>query len=416
MNLKSLIKKSLFFLLLLTVLIPSPVYAQEEVNTREKLQFDENLADQRETDYMEPDKILITQISTEADNLSYDSEVWVKSLYYYMITRQGFADIPYNYLIDREGKVYQGRNGYSGVVPELSESEGAVLIGYLSNGSDLPMSAENTLTNLVEEIIKDYKIERKDVEAVELEIVGGVQAIDGEVEQDTEVSFAKFEYRTVSNVFSANLTKALAKVNFEIERPKINTFGEVVDLQYQESVRIGESFPVKLKLQNVSDDLWFTNREYIYLSTDDNGESPYFINGEWDSATKPLHVEDETVLPGESIELTFDMDSGYLPTENDEKVDESFVFWYGDSENEIHGTQFTISFKVEKGDKRIIQITDTGSDWINIRECPSRNCEVLKRFDVGGYVEVIEDRSSWFKVKYDREKVGWIVSSYYREI
>ena len=156
---------------------------------------------------------------------------------------------------------------------------------------------------------------------------------------------------------------------------------------------------------------WFTNKTSLYLKAK-NGDSPYYLNGNWDSPAVAAHLSDKTILPGESFKIKFTMLSGLIPTTENK---ETFELIFG-TDLLVAGSEFEVSFESTKGDLRVIEITDTGSDWINVRECPSRECEKIDSINVGDKAIVLEEQDSWFKVKYAGGGEGWIVNSYYKEV
>jgi len=106
---------SILSILLISVQDLSEVKASEinglNIITREEQELDVSLANSSTIQYLQPTKIIISRVQTKSEDLASDSSKWVDALYYYSITRQGFADIPFNYLVDRNGKIYQGRGG-----------------------------------------------------------------------------------------------------------------------------------------------------------------------------------------------------------------------------------------------------------------------------------------------------------------
>ncbi|KKQ04304.1 MAG: N-acetylmuramoyl-L-alanine amidase family 2, partial [candidate division WS6 bacterium GW2011_WS6_36_26] len=137
---------AIFFLL-----IPVGVFAST-TNTITDQKFDETISDQTQTKYVTPTTIYITQITTTSSELQKNPSLWVKALYYYSITRLHFADIPYNYLIDSNGEIYEGRSGGVGANPELRDAQGSILIGYLSNDSVITNRASTSMYTLVDSL------------------------------------------------------------------------------------------------------------------------------------------------------------------------------------------------------------------------------------------------------------------------
>ena len=215
------------FLILFVLPLFSPVYALDfSVRSRENLKLDESLSDQRTTQYAEPTKILLTQVTTNAEALTYNSETWMQYLYYYTVTRLHFTDIPYNYLIDRNGVIYEGRKGGVGVSPEIEATmDGIVLIGYLSNGYDLTPDASTSLQSIITDYSTKFGIQKDKVEVVDLELSNAEQiALDkkntapsqnAENSSDTStVKLAKLIYKTSTSPLVAAVQTTLADVKF----------------------------------------------------------------------------------------------------------------------------------------------------------------------------------------------------------
>lgn len=120
-------------LTLFILLIPLPVIAFSSIQT-ETQKFDTSLTDQSTTVYTTPQKIYVTQISARSKEISRNPSLWVKSLYYYYITRLYLPDLPYTYLLDKNGAIYDGKTGgVIGANLQFNDLDNAIVIGYLSN-------------------------------------------------------------------------------------------------------------------------------------------------------------------------------------------------------------------------------------------------------------------------------------------
>ena len=126
----------IFFVLLLSFFSISKVkaFSYYSVSTQK---FDTTLLADIEKTYATPQKIFVTQIGTKSKELEKKTTEWVNSLYYYSITRLKLPDLPYTYLLDENGIIYQGNNGILGANTGIAGAEGSVIIGYLSNNSSV---------------------------------------------------------------------------------------------------------------------------------------------------------------------------------------------------------------------------------------------------------------------------------------
>ena len=393
---KKVFSTTIFMLVLL--FFTFGVVRAQTVLPRGEGNVDENLSDQSNMVYAQPTKILITQIKTKADSLNTSSEDWFSMLYYYSITRLGFSDIPYNFVVDRHGNIYEGRDGGLGVVPELTTSEGAVVIGYLSNGADLTLNAGKAMQELVGDLSYKLGIPGASVKVVDLSMVGGIE----------ENSVAKATYEESNDIFTLEVRENMAEVNF-FSKENLEYRGEITELKYDKSVVAGSKIHVSLKLTNKNDFAWFTDKDYIYVSTAGDKESPFAVNKAWDSFSKATHIEDKTILPDESIVLEFDMQAKLRPGEH--TVGFNIVKTKG---RVFSKTKFEVKFTIKKGKFDLVQVKDI--EYLNVRECASGGCKQIGRIHGGEVYISVKKELGWYKIKYTEKKTGWVYGKYVKEI
>lgn len=381
--------------IIFALLLSTQLFAQDTVS-REEAGLDTSLANTESIKYADPQKILITQITTDAQGLSNNSEDWYKTLYYYSITRDGFPDIPFNYVISREGDIFKGHTGGEGSVPELMNDEGAILIGYLSNPSDLSDSAQRSLKALVADLSYRFGIERSLVEVVELE-----QITTGE-----EIKLSKLSYKKTGTNFTLEVSEALDGMTFSSTEHQLYK-AEVSEVTYASEVKAGEKLKVSLKVKNLNDFAWFSDSDYIYVSVKGGAESSFAVNGVWDSFSKPIHIEGKTIQPGETVTIEFDLQANLLPGEHSESfnISKAGQIPFADSE-------FEIGFTITKGDFDLIRIKDTETGYLNVRSCASTGCEQLGRVESGKTFILMEQESSWYKIEYEEGLKGWVYGKY----
>jgi hypothetical protein len=408
---------SLFTLYLSTSL--SNASEWDYVSNRQLLSFDEPLSDQTQVVYKEPEKIIISQITTQSDVLSMNSKSWIQTLYYYSITRLGFADIPYNFLIDREGNIYQGRSGYAGAVPELQNLEGVILIGYLSNTSDFTSGAQMNTIKLITDLSKAFGIPKSNVNAVFLDIVKGTgYNLKSETSAELVVNvdtpkLSKLVYSSdITSPFSTSLTEILNKSTFYSERQ--NPFvATVTDVKTStETVEAGKSFDVGLTVTNTNSFPWFLEDKYLYISTKSGKNSEYAVNGTWDSFSKPTHFTGEVVLPNQKLEMRFAMQTPDYPNANGI---ENFIITV-DPGIDITGTDFAVKIDVTKGTGTFVQIQPTEAGVLNVRSCDYIGCDVVAQVPVGKIYRVLEESNGWYKIPLGDGSTGWVGGAYAKPV
>lgn len=391
----NLIRKMKIPFAILFAIIPASVFAFS-YNKISTLKYDLSLSDQTNTIYATPTTIYLTQVSTQSESLQKNPELWSKALFYYSITKLHFSDMPYNFLIDESGRIYEGRQGGVGANPELKNVDKAIVIGYLSNSSTLTTAASNSLLRMVKDLseswgISSYKTVRLQLDAKEGSL-STVIPIDSQGD------------------FSQSVQEALATWKGS-SRENLPYKAEIVEIIYEKTVVIGEKLEVTVKVKNMNDFTWLTDRTPIYVSTKDGKDSSFAVNGVWDSFSKPTHIENMAVKPGEIVEFKFKMQPKITPG----KVTESFEIMKFDKKP-FTGSAFEVKFTVEKGKYTLVRVYSPQYGFANIRECQWASCKVIESAPEGTVYILRKEIDGWMQIQYDEDTVGWVVSRFMKKI
>jgi uncharacterized protein YgiM (DUF1202 family) len=380
-----------------TLLLPLSSVVSYQSIERESLGFDETLAVDTDPEYAYPEKILLTKVTTPNSELEADPESWSKLIYYYYITRLGFGEIPYNYLLDKEGNIYDMREGYDGVVPELKEFEGVVIVGYLSNGSEITQSAGLALSEFIEEYSFRYGIESKEIAAVETSVA----------EKEDENSLSLIEYNADNSYLSQELAAIKNSTKF-YDEGNLDLTAEVLSVDAPDSVKVGQQFNVTVEFENNSEYPWFTQNDFFYLVTADSEDSEFAVNGVWDSFDTVTEISEGTVMPGTNYSLEFPMRAMKLPGDYSQRF--KLTRLYG---GEIEGSQFDVSLSVEQSsDIQLLKIKETDTGYLNVRSAPSFSGEVIRQVDVGSKWVTTDQQGGWYKISLNDEVDGWVYAQY----
>lgn len=378
-----------------SLLFPLSVYAFSYYSTGTQ-RFDRNLTEEIEQIYTNPTQIYVTHVSSGATELQRNPSRWVKTLYYYSITRLHLPDLPYTYLLDENGIIYQGATGAIGANPQLREVDGAVTIAYLSASPILTNRAGESLREMVEKISFEWGI--SELSTVRLYI------------NQEEGKLSTVTAQQVSGDFSNAVMDALR--NWEgYEEGNLEYKARIEEIIYDKEVEIGERLEVKLKIRNANDFPWFTDRDPIYVSTIGSIESDFAINQEWDSFSKPTNISDRTILPGESVEVEFNLDARLILGE----VSESFEI-HKFEDRPFENSDFDIKFEIVKGEKQLVEVSTARFDFINIRDCRWYSCDILESADNGTILILEDEESGWSKVRFGLDQSGWVNSAYVRKL
>ncbi len=375
--------------------VPSSVLAYT-VNTISDQNFDLSISDQTNTIYKTPNIIYISQVTTESPSLEDNPSLWVKTLYYYSITRLHFADIPYNYLVDSNGQIYEGRSGGIGANPELENGEGSVLIGYISNNPILSNRASSAIYALVDNIASNYGVQN--ISVVDLKIIQK----EGQLTRLQIAESAGDFKQSVADVFEGWVGYTSEKLSYK---------AEVEEVTYDKEVEIGSKLHVSAKVKNTNTFTWLTDKYPIYISTADGKDSGFAINGVWDSFSKPTHIENKAVKPGESVTLEFDLYARIAPGE----ATQNFVL-EKNANSIFDNSSFEVKFSVIKGTKTLVQVSSSEYGFANIRTCQWYSCEIIDSVDNGVVFVLLEEENGWMKIQYTQDSIGWVFSRYMKKI
>jgi len=382
-------------LTLFILLIPLPVIAFSSYST-ETQKFDTSLTDQSTTVYTTPQKIYVTQVSARSKEISRNPSLWVKTLYYYYITRLYLPDLPYTYLLDENGAIYDGKTGGVGANLQFNDLDNAIVIGYLSNSSTFTPRAETSLKELVESLSSSWGIDT--VKGVQLQIV------------QEENKFSSINIIDAQSEFVTALNTALNDV--KLSKEENHQYKVKIDsVEYPKESVIGSRTKIKVKATNINDFAWFTDKDPIYISTKSGEESKFAINKVWSSFSKPLEISDKIIKPNESIELEFEMEAKVLMGE----VSESFVLQKFDKKP-FEGSEFEVKFNVVKGDNTLVQVSSPQFGFVNIRTCRWSSCEIIDSPKDGTVFILLGEEEGWYKIQYAPGVEGWAMLRYFKKI
>lgn len=259
--------------------------------------------------YVEP-RMFIVHHTAGSDGGSNSKET-VRAIYYYHAVTRGWYDIGYNYLIDKNGKIFEGRYGGESVVAghtynDITETEyntgtiGVALIGCFepyenSNACGTAHEVTPDMQNALEELIGEKaalhgidttaKITR---DGERLRTVIGHKDVDSTLcPGDTTHDLLPEIRRNARTVIDSKLRARLVSKNFA---PGMTLGGE----QTAEFV-----------FENTGELTW--TRDMIRLSTYDQRGIAYsrLLHPDWDSPYGRFEMTEERVKPGETAHFRF---------------------------------------------------------------------------------------------------------------
>ena len=148
-----------------------------------------------------------------------------------------------------------------------------------------------------------------------------------------------------------------------------------------------------------------------YISTKDSVDSVHAINSEWESFSKPTHIQDEVVKSKDTTEISFNLLAKSKPGE----YTQSFSFLKS-AELPLKNTAFDVTFNIVKGDNTVIELVSPEYGFVNIRECRWYSCEKVEVADEGDVFVTTKKEEGWYEIIYGNDKRGWVYQKYAREI
>jgi hypothetical protein len=379
-------------LIAVILLFFSTVIVYAYTNTQED--FDNSLVQGIEYSYQEPTKILFTQIEGRYDSLALNPEEFLDTVYYYSITKLKLGNMPFHYAVDESGNIYKTAT-YDAL---KITNDKYIVVGYLSNNGQLTNGAASSIVELTEDISYRYGIEEYDIYSYGL--------------IETENSFSELTLIDPNDLFVNSVDSTLEDwEGYEMEH--LEYIATVENIEYEDTVTVGEDLAIKVTIQNNNDFLWSSDKNPIYVSVKDLEDSIFAVNEVWDSFSRPTHIDSDTyVLPGETVEILFDLDPKVAPGE----YSETFNLLKFD-EQPFSGSEFTIEFNVEKGEQELVRITSPEAGYVNIRNCRRFSCEQVDVVNDGEVYPVVEyHESCWYKIAYGEDKEGWFYCPYAEEL
>ncbi len=213
-----------------------------------------------------PDKVekIVIHHTAGVANLDNPKQA-IRDIYYYHAVTRGWGDIGYNYIVDQQGNIYEGRYGGEGVIGAHAGAgnHGSIGISFLGNftQNDVPQEA---IVKTGKFIYKKSKIHGIDSQG-ESEFRGKIMAnLIGHRDIMSTDCPGQFLYDKIP------MLKILASQNFNLKAKFVK------DYDYQDSSEIfylelkpNEERDLTVKLQNIGKNSW-NNKTYLRMQ--DSGD------------------------------------------------------------------------------------------------------------------------------------------------
>lgn len=399
---------SLLIVLAISLVLPLPEHTSAQniptVISKDEVGVDVGLIEQADN-YVPPQFALVTPVFLDAD-VSLDSEEWYKGMFYYFSSdRYLFKDIPTHYVIDKSGRIYQGIEG--GVERELvidGVSAAPIVIMYMAERGDrdFSLSAQDTITNLLQQLTNENDFESEDLRLEALHLSVDEQERRANLEIDDLYGTWQVTFDQISSQVIRNY-KPQPK-NYQVEIVEYNGPRGVV--------AVGDEVIVSLTLKNTGQHTIFPGSDAELLFTRANGEdSKYWINDKWVSKTQVQVLDEDDILrPGDELEFQLSLRAPF----EEGNYSEEFVITAGSSEA-LPNTEVAVAMEIERGNLRVLRVTDTETGTLNVRTQPGIGGEVITGAVPGEKYIWTDQQGDWYKIRIGDDE-GWVSGRYVDEL
>ena len=391
---------ALAFILINDLRIPASSVRALEVQPKANFNIDISLITKTE-ELSQPNSIIVAPIFMPGDIQIQDTE-WYEGLYYYMASKLGQGDFLAHYILTAEGTVLQGNSkGEEQRFMISGTTDRPVIIYYLAtNGqTDFSIRAKESLQDLLLDItnkngIKPAQINLRTISlslkvnepvTMKADVFGGLY----EVSLNQISKEIALKYKPILKQYALAITK--------VELPTSN-------------VNYGDKVMAAVTVKNNSDTTLYQGTDYEpIVARTQNLASKFYINGTWLSQTQTtLMSEASFIKPGESKSFNVVLAAPlyFEPLKESFQLATQTGFVYPD-------TSFDLGFTVNRPAKKVIQVLNTETGQLNVRDGPWSSSKVIGRVSPGQRFFVNEiTNSGYIRIDMGGGKEGWVVSKY----
>lgn len=158
----------------------------------------------------------------------------------------------------------------------------------------------------------------------------------------------------------------------------------------------------------------------VYLNKEEKGKTPILLknipSGNQEILVKKDKFEDRLhrveVTAGYKLTMIFDLVGEKKPI----IVKPTVVEKEATTSGKIQTTPTTKAEILGDSESKRIEITDTETGWLRVREAPEISASESAKINVGEKFSVLEETTGWIKIEYKPGKTGWISSQYVKRI
>lgn len=356
--------------------------------------------------FNEPDKIILAPIYLPANDSNVNVADWYKGLFYYTIERLGFSDIPFHYVVSSQGDVYKANTGGEEQKIPLTNSSNALVIGYLSKRTDTEINprTNKALGDLLVTLANKHGIKLENISVNRLSFT-----------RNADQKIVTIEVKEIAGLWRNSLNTIISEI-----RPRYNPQAKSYSVEVSnvilpsKALTQSENQTVSVTIKNTGQNAIFEgSRSELYASKVGGGRSKFFLNNDWASQSEAKLMPEATLLkPGESKAFTFKLAFPlYFGEQNEE-----FVIRNGQGDV-FGGTNFVVKVQVDKGNLRVVEITNSPIGYVRVRQNASTGSAEIMRLGQGErYIVIDATDNGWLKLDLRNGTSGWVSKTYTRNV
>lgn len=346
-----------------------------------------------------PAKVLVvpifmpTQVRLTEDN-------WIKGIYYYTVQRLGYPTLPYHYLIDSKGNIYDSKSSDERVLNIKDENDNAIVIGYLTqaNATTFSEDTKSALGSLILDVVNKNGIKLEDVNVTGLRFTRQVSTNQVYLEKSDIFGLWKNSLDSLKDSIRNDYSPKQREYNVAVTDTTI----------VKQDLVAGEETDGKIKITNKGPtNLYIGDSTYLLAEKADGSNSRFYLNNVWVSQSQfPAINEMQTFKVNQTIEVPFKIRA---PLYIGEQTEDFKIKLIGNGV--LNSDNFQLKINVQRGDKKIIQIRETETNFLRVRKEPSTASEEIGRVDSGGrYIVLEENEDGFYKIDLGGGSTGWVAA------
>lgn len=348
-----------------------------------------------------PDSIYVIPLLLEADTVIQDSE-WYEGTFYYEASRLNQGDFLSHYFVSKDGQVLQGNHKGDEQRFNISgTTDKPIIITYFSqkDQTDFPTEVRSTLKNLILDVanLNGIKLEKVFLKSVEFDLKTNEPIFQQFTTQNGKMELT---LRDIVKEIQPNY-KPIVK-NYQLSVEKIDL--PAAEVSYGDDVEIG------ITVRNNSSMVLYQGTDYEpIISKIQNESSKFYVNSVWLSLTQSSFMTSGSMIkPGESKKFSIKL---RVPLYFGQQTE---TFQLINSIGKVYlGTSFDITINIKRTELDVVEITQTETGQLNVREGPWYSSPIVSKVTPGQRFIVLErTNTGYIKLDLGSGKTGYVVVQY----